>query len=761
MKITRLDIKGYGRFRQQVFEPGPGLNLVHGPNEAGKSTLLSFVRAMLYGMRGGRRTREGGLPPLRRYEPWQGEVYAGILEYRLDDGSEYRVGRNFSKGTTQIQDSRSNDVTDRFPVDRETGPTFAEIHLGVDAETFAHTLHVGQMQIVLDGNGRRHLMDSLLQVQDAGREERSFRQAEDALQKALLERVGSDRSTVRPMDRILNQMETLAAEAEIVRKQREDVRETAFALMEANSRLTFLQKKQKVLVSECELFRIRIRSGELLVRMRARQDAEKRLQELDAAELAAQAEAGALSSRLAARSALSFVDAASAAQLPFDMGRLRELRRTCSQREEDFTRKTNEMDRLKAEFPVAAVWRDPNRPQERQINRVIVTVGFIALFLGAAGLVWTGHTDLGIALGVAAGLAALAVLMIPKTLHQKAMVDAIVKRLSDLEQDKTVISIQIAQAMAEAGRLADKAGSLLRTAGFPVGDIMDETRMREFQQVWQEYREDRNRIAQVNMTMESIAHEHEAVMRALSIPDDEEEEGIAGENEDAGVIEAEAASAAMALPGLLERLEQLGAEISTSQRTIATLETRLERVPTEDRLQWILEDMDRLDARRTTLQSYGESLHIALQVLRESALQLRQGISPRLDCLSGEIFSDMTKGRYRRIGTDDQLTVRVEVPEISEMPAIGQLSGGTAEQAWLAVRLAAVRLLEEGRETLPLFLDEPFAQFDEERTAASLEWLKRNAGNRQIFLFTCRNRDRELAESIFSGSVTRIALSPS
>ena len=350
---------------------------------------------------------------------------------------------------------------------------------------------------------------------------------------------------------------------------------------------------------------------------------------------------------------------------------------------------------------------------------------------------------------------------VPEYLRQKAMVDAMVKRLSDLEQDKTVISSQIAQAVAEAGSLADNAGSLLRTAGFPVNDIMDESRMRDFQQSWQEYREDRNRIAQVNMMMESIAHEHASVMRALSNPDDEEEDGIADENGDAGVIEAEAASAAMSLPGLLEQLEQLGAEISTSQRTIATLETRLERVPTEDRLQRILEDMDRLDARRATLQSYGESLHIALQVLRDSALQLRQGISPRLDSLSGEIFSVMTKGRYRRIGTDDQLTVRVEVPEISEMPAIGQLSGGTAEQAWLAVRLAAVRLLEEGRETLPLFLDEPFAQFDEERTAASLEWLKRNAGNRQIFLFTCRNRDRELAESIFSGSVTRIALPPS
>jgi uncharacterized protein YhaN len=227
----------------------------------------------------------------------------------------------------------------------------------------------------------------------------------------------------------------------------------------------------------------------------------------------------------------------------------------------------------------------------------------------------------------------------------------------------------------------------------------------------------------------------------------------------AGAAAIDADTAVLLLPDLQERMERLAVDISGMKQSVAAMEARLERIPEEDRLQQISEEADRLGMKQASLKAYGESLNIALQILGEAALELRQGVSPRLDRLSGEILSQVTGGRYRRIGTDDRLSVRVEVPGNPEMPDIGQLSGGTSEQAWLSVRLAAVRLLEEGRETLPLFLDEPFAQFDDERTASTLAWLKQNAGGRQIFLFTCRSRDMELAESIFGESVTRIPLS--
>jgi len=60
------------------------------------------------------------------------------------------------------------------------------------------------------------------------------------------------------------------------------------------------------------------------------------------------------------------------------------------------------------------------------------------------------------------------------------------------------------------------------------------------------------------------------------------------------------------------------------------------------------------------------------------------------------------------------------------------------EQCYLALRLALVDLLCLERRRPPVFLDDPFLAYDEERQASALRFLCDLAGERQIFLFTCR-----------------------
>ncbi len=887
MKITRMDIKGFGRFRQATFEPGPGLNLVHGPNEAGKSTLLAYIGAMLYGLRGGRRSKDGELPPLRRYEPWQGDVYAGVLEYSLDDGTAFRIGRNFSKGAVHVQDGHANDITARFPSERETGPQFAEAQLGVDAETFARTLFVGQMKTVLDAPGRRHVMDSLLRMQDAGRDEMTFRQAEDAIQKALLERVGSERSTVRPMDRIQNRLAELEADAESIRRQREAVRETAMALAETKMRLNTLRIQQAATVEERDGCRTAIREEDRYERMEAVRRERERLKGLSDEEAALTAEAAELASRLADRSALASIDEAAAAQLPFDLGRRRELLRAVAHWDDEIARKRGEALVLESELPQAPVWRDAKRldavlqeylilreqvgsAEERgrileELNtrktswppRILGAISFVMLAvllaLFAAGVFFPGAVPAGgpvfVFLTILSCLSVAAAIGIPLSpllrqarhpagnhtgrgngsapseetagredilrwnrarvafddliaetgvpsvqefLRIKSVVDTVGSRRADLVQDMAELSERREKSGREAEALSVRTADVMRAAGFFEDDGLDAKRMQAFHGVLQAYRDDRNRAAEVNMRLEAMQNERNMLLRSVaaleeaaaeevpdfdgkqdSAPGDARRTASGGKNEDihlTGSVDTDedtrrkaaamAAGASVRLPVLQAELEHINANIAAAQLTEATLETRLERAPAEDRLQQALEEADRLEARRESLHAYGESLRMALETLRESALALRQGVSPKLDGMTGEILSVFTGGRYSRIGTDDQLAVRIEVPEIAEMPSITQLSGGTADQAWLAVRLASVQLLEEGRESLPLFLDEPFAQFDETRAAAALVWLRDHAGDRQIFLFTCRERDRELALSVFGNRMTRLELLP-
>ena len=67
MKFIKAYIDGYGKFHNQdlVFEPG--FNLFIGPNEAGKTTMMSFLRTVFFGFPGRR-------DAVDRYEPLAGGI---------------------------------------------------------------------------------------------------------------------------------------------------------------------------------------------------------------------------------------------------------------------------------------------------------------------------------------------------------------------------------------------------------------------------------------------------------------------------------------------------------------------------------------------------------------------------------------------------------------------------------------------------------------------------------------------------------------
>ena len=80
MKLAKLHINGFGRFGQEVVGPfDPGITVVYGPNEAGKSTLLEFIRTILFGFP--RQARDKHYPPL------SGGRHGGRVEF-CDDGGE-------------------------------------------------------------------------------------------------------------------------------------------------------------------------------------------------------------------------------------------------------------------------------------------------------------------------------------------------------------------------------------------------------------------------------------------------------------------------------------------------------------------------------------------------------------------------------------------------------------------------------------------------------------------------------------------------
>ncbi|MEW9105233.1 AAA family ATPase [Paenibacillus sp.] len=98
MKILRIHLIGYGGFRDTVIPlaergSGAGITLLHGPNEAGKSTITSFIRDMLYGF-----PKRRSNPS--RFMPSEGSMYGGRMNVLDRSGAEWSIERWEQEGVS-------------------------------------------------------------------------------------------------------------------------------------------------------------------------------------------------------------------------------------------------------------------------------------------------------------------------------------------------------------------------------------------------------------------------------------------------------------------------------------------------------------------------------------------------------------------------------------------------------------------------------------------------------------------------------------
>lgn len=94
MQINQIKIYNYGKLQNKEYSFGPGVNLIYGENEAGKSTMQAFLKSMLFGMEKQKgRAAAGEL--YSKYEPWHApSYYSGAIRFTVE-GKPFYLERNF------------------------------------------------------------------------------------------------------------------------------------------------------------------------------------------------------------------------------------------------------------------------------------------------------------------------------------------------------------------------------------------------------------------------------------------------------------------------------------------------------------------------------------------------------------------------------------------------------------------------------------------------------------------------------------------
>ncbi|MDE5778383.1 MAG: AAA family ATPase [Lachnospiraceae bacterium] len=145
MRIDKLHLQDFGQFHNKDITLAPGINILYGPNEAGKSTIKDFIVDMLFGID---KSRGIGarFDHYEKRKPINGSAYSGAMEITTKEG-QYQIQRNFSR---QEKDTTVRDLNTGRQVDLIEPNNLMGTVLKTEKSTYMNTLCIGQMGAATD-----------------------------------------------------------------------------------------------------------------------------------------------------------------------------------------------------------------------------------------------------------------------------------------------------------------------------------------------------------------------------------------------------------------------------------------------------------------------------------------------------------------------------------------------------------------------------------------------------------------------------------
>ena len=199
----------------------------------------------------------------------------------------------------------------------------------------------------------------------------------------------------------------------------------------------------------------------------------------------------------------------------------------------------------------------------------------------------------------------------------------------------------------------------------------------------------------------------------------------------------------------LFELEKINFELENLKKQINNLKLKLHSLdldkkniePKLDNLSKIEEELVYDNEQKVNLQKLNLSIMLAKQILEKSYDEMKNSVTPKFTENLSKNISKITNGKYSKVKFNEETGLVVEL-ENGDNVLAEKLSVGTIDQLYLSLRLSMVDELSE--EKVPILLDEAFAFYDNSRLENILKYLNDNYKNRQIIIFSCTDREKNI-----------------
>lgn len=639
MKIKSLNLISYGKFNNFKIDLTDGLNIIYGKNESGKSTIMSFIRAMIFGFSG--RSHNISNNDRKRFLPWGNTAMSGEITLSDDNHKTIKVfresGRSQGLDTLEAIDGAGKKI-------KFDGESF----VGIGEDAFIKTFYIKQLQAPMTGENQE-IEKKLINLSYSGEEDVSYHGAAQALTEEI-----KKYKPLRGSGGLIEELKNKVADLNFEKIESEKFRQDSF---EKSKRSTDLSL-------EIEKYR-----KELIELRKQKEEAQKIEQNDKTQEFKTKIE----------NLKLSFE------QATIKLKGLEDELVSLKIFEDDVDNIIYESlgDETQTEEKITV-----NNENLKKCAKKLKYFYILAIFTAIVGIFLNFSFILTI-----------------------IFIFYIIK----LTMKYKVIKTAIFELQAENLSVKEKNEKIKsQLKKYNSQSLQEYTQKRSsYLVIKSRYDDEKIRVKSLDEELAKTLNDYKMISDKMTQPQNTQKYSVAK------IIETEK-NVQRSLELAIEEKSNIDGYLSATQKG-----RNLNIIITEH--EQIISEIDK------AITEY-KALLIAKETLDDVYSEISSDFTPKVSARASEILTEITGGAHSELSIDKEYEVTMSTGGIKPL---GYFSSGTADQVYLAVRLAVSDILFGGNN--PIILDDVFLQYDSVREDNTLKMLEKRAeGGQQIIIFSCR-----------------------
>lgn len=690
MKIKNIKVIAYGNIENKDINLEEGINIIHGANESGKSTLLNYIISIFYGIS---RNKDGkALSDYEKYKPWNSNEFSGRISYKLENGEKYEIFRDFNKKNPKIYNDKLEDISDRFETDKKDGSKFFIEQMGIDKQMYLSTVVSTQEEVRLDEKNQNMLIQKIANLAGTGEDNVSYKKALIKLQEKIRDEIGTNKTSQKPINIIekeIVEINNKIVETEKYRNRKYEIdaekEQILSELKELEQQKQILQELQNSMKSEEET------KNRLEIREKNRKENIAKINELTNQKNIINAESERVQS---AKNHL-----------------------------QDIIKGHKEnIEKLNSEIEKIANEKEETQEKEKpSISFIVITV-VLAIALICSIILIKNYIVSGI-LGVAI-IANIVFYVINKN-KQKVNKAKLREKINQEKQYKRE-------------KLENQKQQIIANVNTTEKEL--EKQEEEEKQVNSELSMLKGQIILLEKNNEKITEEIAQDNKAIKEESNKNKQQIIEKYKDKNINDL------LYINNYQNYISKIEETINNNRIRIKGLEIEYNTIVPQLDEMVVLEEKREADKEKLAELREKESIiNIAIENLMDAYEEMKTTMTPKFTKNLSESIQKISSNKYNKVTINDENGMIIENNRGEYVEAI-KLSTGTIDQLYLALRLSMID--ELSKENLPIILDESFAYSDNNRLKNMLQYLTSDLNNHQTIIFTCTDREQKMLEAM-------------